>query len=162
MTFLSLMRAEVFPSYLENAILGYAQDCVASHRWPSEGAIERSRADFENSLPQGLATPDNYFYEIKTSKSGSVVGVIWFAVEEKHGLRNAFVYDLEIKPEHRRHGHAFRAFVLIESIVSALGLDSIGLHVFSQNRGAQSLYEKLGYVVTGINMQKRLSELEAR
>jgi hypothetical protein len=53
MTFLSPMRADVFPSYLESAIAGYAEDCVASHRWPSEGAIERSRADFESGCRRG-------------------------------------------------------------------------------------------------------------
>jgi ribosomal protein S18 acetylase RimI-like enzyme len=156
MTSLSPMRAEEFPAYRENAIAGYAEDCVASHRWPSEGSIERSRADFDNSLPQGIATPDNYLYEIWASESEPTVGVLWFAIEEKNGLRKAFVYDIEIKPEHRRQGHARQAFVLLEPIVSALALDSIGLHVFSQNRAAQALYEKLGYVVTGINMQKRL------
>jgi ribosomal protein S18 acetylase RimI-like enzyme len=156
MTFLSPMRAEVFPSYLENAIAGYAEDCVTSHRWPSEGAIERSRADFENSLPQGLATPENYLYEIKASESGPTVGVIWFAVEEKHGLRNAYVYDIEINIQHRRQGHAFQSLVLLEPIVDALGLGRIGLHVFRHNPGAQAMYEKLGYEVTGTNMQKRL------
>jgi hypothetical protein len=95
MTFLAPMRAEVFRTYLENAIAGYAEDCVASHRWPSEGAIEHSRTDFENSLPQGLATPENYIYEIKASESGPTVGVPGFAVEEKR-LRNAYVYDIEI------------------------------------------------------------------
>lgn len=162
MTFLSPMRAEVFPSYLENAILGYAEDCVASHRWPSEGAIERSRADFQNGLPQGLATPENYLYEIKATELGPTVGVLWFAIEEKNGLRNAYVYDIEIYTQHRRLGHALQAFVLLEPIVGALGLDRIGLHVFRHNPGAQAMYEKLGYEVTGINMQKRLGESAAR
>jgi ribosomal protein S18 acetylase RimI-like enzyme len=157
-TFLSPMRAEVFPSYLEHAIAGYAEDCVASHRWPIEGAIERSRKDFENSLPQGLATPDNYLYEIRASASGPVVGVLWFALEQKHGLRNAYVYDIEIYTQHRRQGHALQAFVLLEPIVTTLGLDRIGLHVFRHNPGAQAMYEKLGYEVTGINMQKRLGK----
>jgi ribosomal protein S18 acetylase RimI-like enzyme len=161
MTCLLPMRAEVFPSYLENAILGYAEGCVTSHRWPSEGAIERSRADFENSLPQGIATPDNYLYEINASASGPVVGVLWFAIEEKNGLRKAFVYDIEINAEYRRQGHAFQAFVLLEPIVSALGLDSIGLHVFRHNPDALAMYEKLGYEVTGINMQKRLGKTDA-
>lgn len=158
MTVLSPMRAKVFPTYLENAIVGYAEDCVALHRWPSDGAIERSRADFEDSLPLGLATPNNYLYEIKASESGPTVGVLWFAIEEKHSLRNAYVYDIEIYAQHRRQGHAFQAFVLLEPIAAGLGLDRIGLHVFRHNLGAQEMYKKLGYEVTGINMQKRLGQ----
>ena len=37
-----------------------------------------------------------------------------------------------------------------------MGLQSIGLHVFSQSVGAQALYMSLGYQVTGINMLKQL------
>jgi ribosomal protein S18 acetylase RimI-like enzyme len=112
-------------------------------------------------MPQGLVTPDNYLYEVKASESGPTVGVLWFAIEEKNGLRNAYVYDIEIYTPHRRQGHALQAFVLLEPIVAALGLDRIGLHVFRHNPGAQAMYEKLGYEVTGINMQKRLGKMEA-
>jgi ribosomal protein S18 acetylase RimI-like enzyme len=79
------------------------------------------------------------------------------AIETRHGLRSAFVYDLEIAPEFRRQGHARRSFLALETLVAELGIDHIGLHVFSFNVGAQALYESLGYQVTGINMQKSLS-----
>jgi ribosomal protein S18 acetylase RimI-like enzyme len=150
------MRAEVYDAYFQAAVAGYAEDNVASSRWPREGALERSRADLESSLPQGLATPDNYLFEIKVTETGSAVGVLWFAVEERHGIRSAFVYDIEIKPECRRQGHAARAFQALEPLVAALGLSTIGLHVFGHNPGAQALYAKLGYAVTGLNMAKHL------
>ncbi len=152
------MRPEAFDAYLSEAIEGYAVDNVAAGRWPREGAIERSRADFESSLPRGLATPDHYLYEIKAAEDGPIVGAIWFAVIARNGIRSAFVYDLEIKTEWRRQGHATRAIQALEPIVSALGLSSIGLHVFAQNAGAQALYAGLGYGVTGFNMTKRLGE----
>jgi ribosomal protein S18 acetylase RimI-like enzyme len=66
------------------------------------------------------------------------------------------VYDLAVKPEYRRQGHARRAFQALESEVAALGLSRIGLHVFSHNTGAQALYASLGYHVTGHNMTKML------
>ena len=158
MTVLSPMRPEAFSPYLQTAIAGYAADNVAAGRWPGDGAIERSRADFESSLPQGLSTPDHFLFEIKDSENGPIVGVIWFAVIARHGIRSAFVYDLEIKAEWRRQGHATRAIQALEPIVSALGLSTIGLHVFAHNVGAQALYASLGYGVTGFNMTKRLGE----
>lgn len=158
MTLLSSMRAEAFAPYLEGAIVGYAEDNVLSGRWPAEGAIERSRADLQRSLPQGLDTPDNYLFEIKSSENDAGVGVVWFAVQVRDGLRSAFLYDLEVKAEFRRQGHAIRALKALEPIVAALGLSTIGLHVFGQNLGAQALYAKLGYGVTGINMVKHLDE----
>ena len=156
MSVLIPMSAETFVHYQAAAVAGYAKENVDSGRWPEEGAIERSQADFAASLPQGLHTPDNYLFEINVGDDGVCVGYIWFAVVEKNGLRSAFVYDIEIKPEFRRKGHAEAAFNALEPLVLKLGLSSIGLHVFSQNTGAQSLYRKLGYGVTSVNMLKHL------
>ena len=150
------MSAATYTDYVEAAVAGYAEDNVASGRWPEEGALARSRADFDASLPQGLKTPDNYLFEIRAAATGLTVGSIWFAVTEKHGLRTAFVYDVEVMPEFRRMGYATAAFQALEPLVRDLGLTSIGLHVFGHNTGAQALYGKLGYEVTGVNMQKRL------
>jgi RimJ/RimL family protein N-acetyltransferase len=150
------MSAAVYANYVEAAVAGYADDNVASGRWPADGALARSRADFDAYLPQGLETPDNYLFEIRGAGKGLTVGSIWFAVREEHGLRTAFVYDVEVKPESRRQGYATAAFRALEPLVRDLGLTSIGLHVFGHNTGAQALYGKLGYEVTGVNMQKRL------
>ena len=158
MTILAPMRPEAYDAYLEQAIAGYAHDNVAAGRWPQASALERSRADFAQSLPQGLATPDNYLFEIKTDKTGPVVGVIWFAVTEQNGMPVAFVYDVEIKPEWQRQGHAMRAFKALEPLVKELGLSRIGLHVFANNPGAQALYARLGYDVVSLNMAKQLGE----
>jgi ribosomal protein S18 acetylase RimI-like enzyme len=158
MTVLSPMRAEAFAQYFDVAIIGYADDNVLAGRWPADGALERSRADFQSSLPQGLKTPDNHLFEIKANQDGPIVGVVWLVVQERDGLRSAFVYDLEVRAEFRRQGHAMRTLQALEPIVAALGLRTIGLHVFGQNLGARALYARLGYGVIGINMIKRLDE----
>jgi ribosomal protein S18 acetylase RimI-like enzyme len=156
MTTLVPMSSMIYGQYLDAAIKAYAEENVESGRWPEEGALQRSRDDFNSSLPQGLNTPDNYLFEIKSVKTGPTLGFIWFAVVERHGLKSAFVYDVEVKPEFRRQGHARAAFEALEPLVTELGLSSIGLHVFGHNPGAQALYDELGYKVTGINMLKHL------
>ena len=115
--------------------------------------------NFNASLPQGLQTPNNYLFEMKAVETGPTVGYIWFAVVEKDGLSSAFVYDVEVKPQYRRQGYATAAFEALEPKVRALGLSSIGLHVFARNAGAQALYAKLGYGVTSVNMLKHLDEV---
>ena len=150
------MRQEVFADYVESLVMGYAQENIASGRWPAEGARERSAAEFRDRLPQGAATPKNHLFEIKASDDGPTVGFIWFAEEDRHGARGAFVYDVAVKEAYQRRGHARRALLALEPLVAELGLSSIGLHVFGQNAGAQALYAQLGYAVTGINMQKKL------
>jgi ribosomal protein S18 acetylase RimI-like enzyme len=151
------MSPAAYTDYLQIAVAGYAKDNVDAGRWPEDGALARAQADFDLSLPQGLATPDNYLFEIRSAESGPTIGFIWFALEETHGLRHAFVYDIEINPAHRRQGHAMAALQAIEPRVRELGVTGIGLHVFAHNPGAQALYAKLGYNVTSINMRKNLA-----
>ncbi len=158
---LSPMTQDSFARYRHAAVRNYAEDNIACGRWPAEGALQRSIEDFAESLPQGLDTPDNYLYEIRSTESNDAVGILWFAVVTKNGIQSAFVYDIEINPEHRRRGYGRSAFVALELLVRGLGLSSIGLHVFGQNPGAQALYNSLGYGVTGINMLKHLGTSDA-
>jgi ribosomal protein S18 acetylase RimI-like enzyme len=161
MSILAPMKPAAFTAYREMAIRNYAEDNVASGRWPSEGAIERSSEDFAESLPQGLDTPNNYLYEIQSNEHSEAVGILWFAVIVKNGIKSAFIYDVEIKPEYRRQGHGRAAFAALEPLVLDLGLSSIGLHVFGHNPSAKALYDSMGYGVTGISMLKRLGKSDA-
>lgn len=155
-TTLRPLPPEAFGAYMQASIASYAQETVEAGRWPAEGALERSHADFLALLPQGLATPDHHLLEVLATPEGPVVGHLWLALERRHGGCSAFVYNVEIAPEHRRRGHARRAFEAAEALAAELGATSIGLHVFAHNWGAQALYESLGYQVTGINMKKGL------
>ena len=156
MTILLPMRPESFPAYVEASIAAYADDNVHAGRWAESGALERSRADFASLLPQGLATPDNFLFEIFEREEGPVVGHAWLALERKHSPVTAYVYNIEIGPAHRRKGHAFRALQALEAKAAAAGATSIGLNVFAFNTGAQALYRKLGYAATNFNMRKPL------
>lgn len=150
------MHPAGYPAYLEAAIEGYARDNVASGRWPATGAVERSRADFAGLLPRGLATPDNHLFEILVRDGGPVAGFIWLAIERRDEGTSGFVYDLEIRPEYRRQGHASRALTALEGVARAHGATSLGLHVFAFNAGARALYERLGYRVASLNLRKPL------
>ena len=154
------MQASTFISYRESSSRGYAEDNVAAKRWLEADALEQARENFDSLLPEGLATPDNYLYEIQATTDEAQpnihVGYLWFAVVTKSGVRTGYVYDLEVFPEFRRRGHAERAFESLEPIARELGLISIALHVFAHNPAAQSLYAKLGYQLTSYNMTKLL------
>lgn len=152
------MSAEVYEQYLESAISAYAASNVSSGRWPKEGSIERAKLVYADLLPLGTKTPDNYLFEIRTKAGSETVGMLWFAIVNRNGMRSAFVYDVRIDPKFRKQGHATHAFKALEKIVREHAISDIGLHVFSFNRGAQALYEKLGYTVTGINMIKHLGD----
>ncbi len=86
-----------------------------------------------------------------------MVGSLWLGVQNRTGIPLGYVLNIEIAPEHRRQGHAARAFKALESVALGLGFSAIGLHVFAYNSGAQALYASLGYEVTGLSMRKALS-----
>ena len=152
------MRLACYAAWVEASVHGYAELNIASGRWPPEGAIERSWAEFERLLPQGLATPDQHICEIWSADGAQAVGALWIALQRHPAGIGAYVFDIEVLPAHRRQGHARRAFAALEPFAAALGATTIGLHVHAHNAGARALYESLGYGVTGLNMQKTLNE----
>jgi ribosomal protein S18 acetylase RimI-like enzyme len=144
-----------YEAWLAEAIPGYAADKVASGQWSQEEALDRSRRGYEELLPLGLKTPENFLYTI-TDDETSPVGVLWFAIKVRFSARIAYVFDIAISPTRQRQGHAYRAFQALEEEVRKLGLTGVALHVFGHNTAAQALYAKLGYKPTNISLFKRV------
>lgn len=157
---LAPMTEAQYLAYVEEAIPSYAGEKVASGQWSPEESLELSRKSFEELLPQGLKTPDNFLFAVQDGQ-GSSVGMLWIAAQSRAGRRIAFVCDVSIKPEHQRKGFATSAFVALEHEVRLLGLSGIALHVFGHNTAAQALYTKLGYQATNINMFKSVAQTGA-
>lgn len=150
------MTEPEYAAYLGAAITAYAADKIASGQWSQAEALALSQQSFEQLLPQGLATPDHYLFTIQAP--GEVgVGMIWMGAQVRAGQRIGWIYDVSIKVEHQRQGHATRAFNALENTARTLGLAGIALHVFGHNSGAQALYASLGYQITNLNLFKPLA-----
>jgi ribosomal protein S18 acetylase RimI-like enzyme len=150
------MTQEQYEAWLPGEMAGYADENVRTGRWSRDEALQKSRDDHAKLLPQGLATPDHRLWNITRERDGEAVGMLWV-----HLIRtpapHAFIYNIEIYPQFRRHGYAMQAMRRLEDEARRLGAESIRLHVFGHNTAARPLYEKLGYVPTNINMTKRLT-----
>ena len=147
------MTASEYAAWAEKSIIDYAADKVASGQWTPEESLELSRKENETLLPLGLETPDNYLFAVVDSQAVPV-GMLWFAVKKKFGADIAYVFDIHIRPERQREGHAARAFLALEGVVRRLGLSGIALHVFGHNDAARALYDKLGFRPTNISLFK--------
>ena len=156
MTMLTPMTEPEFAVYLAKAIPEFAQDKIDAGQWSADEALELSRTGYAEQLPQGLATPDNFFFTVRDATTRADVGMLWFAAQQRAGQHIAYVYDVYIHAEHQRKGHATRAFAALDVLAQQRGLTGHGLHVFGHNAGAQVLYQKLGYGVTNLNMFKAL------
>ena len=156
MQVLRQMTESRYANWLAVVIPSYAADKVALHRWTTEEAIDRAKKEYEQLLPKGLQTENNYFYALLNGSS-ETVGSLWFVEAPRVGYRVAYVFDIFVKSEHRRQGHANRALEALEIEAAARGLAGIALQVFGHNSSARSLYSKLGYSPTNINLYKPLS-----
>ncbi|MGE6108471.1 GNAT family N-acetyltransferase [Aeromonas sobria] len=155
-TELVAMSQGQYERYVAQSWRDYAEENVATGRWPQAGALARARAEYEALLPQGLATSSQQLFAIQDG-AGQTVGGLWLAIRTApDGQRSGFVYDITILPGARRQGHGRRAFTLLESLARAQGLVSIGLNVFANNPAALALYRRLGYRVTNLAMSKAL------
>jgi len=143
-------------SYLQDSIREYADDHVRTGNWKPEEALERSKREFDELLPQGVNSPGQHLFSIRERATELPVGMIWFAERGQGQTPFAFIYDLIILPEHRGKGYGEAAMRAVEDEARKLGLKRISLHVFGQNRVARNLYEKLGYEPTNIQMSKDL------
>lgn len=154
MTTLVPMQPAAFGAFAEASVAQYADDNVLACRWPVADAPARARAEFDRLLPQGLATPGHFIYDIHDEALQQTVGFVWFAIVDAAGVRSGFVYHILIQPAFRGLGHAKAALDRVEAIAAAEGLATLSLHVFSFSTGAQALYRSLGYGITGFNMLK--------
>jgi GNAT superfamily N-acetyltransferase len=130
---------------------------VREGRWRPEEAeanMARLKAQF---LPQGLATPNHYFWAVEDAASGVEVGGLWVAVAEEDGKRHLWVFEIQVYEPYRRRGYGTQAFLAMEEKAREMGVTSIGLHVFADNLPARAMYRKLGYAGTDTQMVKAIS-----
>ncbi|MGI0054199.1 MAG: GNAT family N-acetyltransferase [Thermoplasmata archaeon] len=152
---LTPLSHEGFEEYITSEIREYALSHVRDGRWSESEALERSEREVRGLIPQGLETPDHYFFRIENDH-GNDVGRVWLARRHEEGVPYAFVYDLVIFPDHRRQGYGEAAMLELEPIARGLEVARVALHVFGDNANAIRLYEKLGYATTNRMMSKPL------
>ncbi|MEU6046462.1 GNAT family N-acetyltransferase [Streptomyces griseus] len=148
------MSEEEFAAWRQEALLAYAQDWIDRGVEP-EQARRKSEADHAAHLPDGLATEGVRFDVLVYA--GEVVGHVWVALRElPPGGPAGFVFDVEVREEHRGRGYGRALMLLAEDTTRACGADRLGLHVFASNTPALRLYESLGYTTTRYNLAKAL------
>jgi ribosomal protein S18 acetylase RimI-like enzyme len=145
------LQQDDFERFLEREIRGYADDHVRNGNWSEEGALERSRQEFEFRLPEGIHTQDQYLWSL-VDDFNRKIGVLWVQVKDQ----KAFIFDFVIDQEFRGQGFGKQSLAAMDEKLKSIDVNSVALHVFGDNRSAQELYKKVGYEITGMHMKKRL------
>ena len=148
------MAREQYDAYRVTAEDSYATSIISSGALPEAEARTKAAQDFSHLLTEGFDTVDHHFW---TAYDGDLeVGILWIKLSECSEGITAFGYDFEIREPLRRHGYGRAFMVAAERVCRELGVVSIGLNVFGHNIAAQSLYEQMGFQVTGIQMSRKL------
>lgn len=153
---LSTMTAEEFAAWRLHSVRAYAQDKLNAGTWAAEEAEQRSQEEFDELLPDGLAT-DSQLLLCARDETGEQVGILWLSLVHPRGAPDtAYVYDLEIVPEHRGQGYGRAVLAAGEDVLRGHGVNALGLNVFGDNATAIRLYATSGYHVTSQQMRKFL------
>jgi ribosomal protein S18 acetylase RimI-like enzyme len=147
------MQQSDFEPYLERGIHEYAADHVRNGNWTAEEALEKSRKQFEELLPEGVNSKDQFLYSIVDEETSNKMGLLWVQVRSQ----NAFIYDFIIDEEFRGKGFGKQALTAMDEELKSMNVKSVGLHVFGDNHNAQELYKKMGFLITGMHMKKKLT-----
>jgi len=151
---LEKMTEEVFQPFIDAQILDYAHENVEAGYWEKEEAVEKSKEQIEQLLPEGTETKDHYIFSVADQESKENVGALWIYVTEKKKLKSAFIYYIEIFEKHRGKGLSKQTLGLLEEWCANKEISKIGLHVFAKNTVARNLYKKFGYEDVNYNMRK--------
>ncbi|WP_329226783.1 GNAT family N-acetyltransferase [Streptomyces sp. NBC_01460] len=148
------MTEQEYAAWAATSVGTYTQEWV-ERGVPEEQARRKSESDHATNLPDGLATPGMYFHVLV--HDGVVVGYVWVARRERtDGDDLGYVFDVEVREEHRGRGYGRALMHLAEDVTLDAGLGELGLHVFTTNTPALRLYESLGYEITQYNLAKPL------
>ena len=149
------MTGVEFATWRADAVESFAADLAQALGRPLEAARVRAAAQFDEELPDGLATAGHWLFVINDS-DGVEVGTVWLG-PHPHRPGAGFVYDLVIAERMRRRGFGRAAMLAAEEVLRSAGMTEVGLNVFGFNDSARRLYESIGYDVTSIQMRKAIT-----
>jgi GNAT superfamily N-acetyltransferase len=149
------MSVDYFATWNEQLVVSYAHEKVEAGLWDEEYALELSRAEQAETLPDGMQTPGHDL--LVGVVDGETVGNLWLFTDPRQPVRNTFIYDIEIIEPCRGRGLGRALLEAAESWCAAHGSTSVRLNVFAPNITARALYESAGYAPTSTHMMKRIA-----
>jgi ribosomal protein S18 acetylase RimI-like enzyme len=150
------MASAEYDGFRAKLIREYGAEHVQAGHWTEAEAPARAAEEIDRLLPQAAATPGMLLLVGETD-AGEFAGHVWVAL--RHGDeadQSAWIYDIEVRPEHRGHGYGRLLLAAAERETAARGVGVIGLNVFGRNHVARGLYESSGYEVSTVQMRKVL------
>lgn len=149
------MSDEQYETWLHLSMEEYAAEKVQAGNATEDEARDASKHEFNQLLPDGLNTADNYIFNVRDDDSDQIVGTLWLKVRNEG--KEMFIYGIRMDENSRGKGYGRQTMQALEAFVKELGIPKISLHVFGYNDVAIHLYKSCGYVTTNVLMSKVLT-----
>lgn len=133
------MSADDFESFRQHNVEAYARDLVHARMCHGAVAEATARGEFEDALPDALATPGQELWT--ATEQGRAVGSLWIETDGPE----LFIRDLEVAPGDRRRGVGRAIMQTAQRLAHDRASTVIRLSVFGFNFPARALYSSLGY-----------------
>lgn len=146
------MTSSEYDEYLVLALNSYAHELEASGLISKGMGKDIAKRQFSNLFTNGIDTPNTYFYNI-INDNDIKIGTLIYGTRQ---AKEAYIYDILIFNDFQNQGYGKKALQLLEEEAKKLGFERIGLHVFGNNPIARHLYEKQGFEIVSMQMQKKL------
>jgi ribosomal protein S18 acetylase RimI-like enzyme len=107
-------------------------------------ALARARAEIETEVEAAVQANEQFWAAHNTE--GATVGWLWIKCPLE-GLppAAAFLYQILVKAEFRRHGYGRAMLAELEEVLAAGGWSELRLNVWDTNDVGRRLYERAGY-----------------
>ena len=139
-TFRPFTRHE-FAQYEEWSIGSYAEALIRSGTETKADALAVSAEEFEELLPDGLDTPDNFLYYAE-NEYGENVGFVWLTFIETDDV---CIGDFGVSPDYRAQGYGGAILRALEHMLSEKGVRRLSTHVFDCDITMLRLYKDCGF-----------------
>lgn len=135
------MRQDEFARWRQEEFTAFAHDISDAFLHDLPQALERSEREFDELMPDGLATENTSTVRLDTAEGA--VATIWLM--HHYQPDTTWVGSVTVEPAHRGQGHGRAAMLVGEQETVRAGDGHLGLNVFASNPVARRLYESLGY-----------------
>src|SRR5687768_3061178 len=148
------MTQEEYDAYRARSQQEYAREIAEARGLDATEAAAQSAREFEQLLPDGLASPGMHLWTAVTGDQA--VGLGWLELRRKPSGVSAWVFDVHLDADRRGQGLGRQLMEALHEQARRLGATTIALNVFGHNTTAIALYDSLGYAVTAQQMRRDL------
>lgn len=107
-------------------------------------ALAQARTETEAEVEAAVRAGEEFW--VAHNDEGATVGWLWIKHAQEGLLPSAaFLYQILVKPEFRRHGYGTAMLAAVEQVLAAAGWSELRLNVWDSNETARRLYERAGY-----------------